>query len=409
MKKTNMFGCALVVLALMFAACPTGGGGEFVAVTNITGVQSAATAGTALTLSGTVAPANATNKTITWTVKTAGTTGAAISGNTLTTTAAGTVEITATIANGATETTPFTKNFTITFALPAAGTQSVRTIKGVAIPLRYVPAGKFQRDGTVANVSVITKGYWMAETETTQELFEAVMGSNPSGFSSDPASGETQTKRPVEYLNWYAAIAFCNKLSLANGKQAVYSVQVGGDEIDWTNLLYAQIPTDRNNDWDEVTMDTGKNGYRLPTEMEWMWAAMGADKTSQPNITGYAKAFAGSDGSNNIGDYAWYTSNSGGKTHEAGIKAANELGLNDMSGNVFEWCWDRYDGTSGSGGTVADSGELTDYAGAASGLWRVYRGGSLNFNDSNCAVGFRGNGSIPSTRGSNVGFRFVCP
>jgi formylglycine-generating enzyme required for sulfatase activity len=157
-------------------------------------------------------------------------------------------------------------------------------------------------------------------------------------------------------------------------------------------------------------MDGSKNGYRLPTEMEWMWAAMGADKTSQPNTTGYSKAFAGSSGSNSIDDYAWYRTETNGsdRTHEVGTKTANELGLQDMSGNVWEWCWDWFDGTSGSSGTVAGTGTLTDYTGAASGSSRVRRGGSWGGVASYCAAAFRGSGS-PAGQYDYLGFRFGCP
>jgi formylglycine-generating enzyme required for sulfatase activity len=277
------------------------------------------------------------------------------------------------------------------------GTLSTRTLNGVSVPFRYVPAGSFQRDGNAANISVITKGYWMGETEVTQELFLAVMGTNPSYFTNGAASGETQNKRPVENVNWYAAIAFCNKLSLANGKEAVYSVS---GISDWAGLAYSAIPTGNDTVWNAAVMDIGKNGYRLPTEMEWMWAAMGADRTVQPNTAGRTKAFAGSDGGNSIGDYAWYNNNSGSKTHEVGKKQGNELGLRDLSGNVYEWCWDR----QGS----YPSGTVTDHAGAASGTYRVLRGGSWDRNASYCAVSSR-NDYYPGGRDNHVGFRVVCP
>jgi formylglycine-generating enzyme required for sulfatase activity len=196
----------------------------------------------------------------------------------------------------------------------------------------------------------------------------------------------------VENVNWYQAIAFCNKLSLLDGKEPVYSVKESGTEINWESLTYAQIPTSSNAEWNAATMDTNKNGYRLPTEMEWMWAAMGADKTAQPNRSGYSKTYAGSIESGtttNIGNYAWYTTNSGEKTHEVGKKSANELGLRDMTGNVWEWCWDRYGGTAGNSGTVAETGKLTDFTGAASGSFRVVRGGCWDAGASNCAVADR--------------------
>jgi formylglycine-generating enzyme required for sulfatase activity len=341
----------------------------FYAATNISGVPATAAVGT-LTLSVTVAPSNATSKTIVWSVKSAGSTGASISGNNLTTTAEGTVTLTATIANGAAANAAYTQDFDIAVTLQA-GSRIVLTLNGVWVSMWYVPEGSFQRDATATNVSVITKGYWLAETETTQQLFQAVMGSNPSYFSG--------TNLLVEQVNWYYAIAFCNKLSVANGKEAVYSVKVSGTEVNWASLTYAQIPTESNSDWNAVTMDTSKNGYRLPTEMEWMWAAMGAVKTSQPNTTGYTRAFAGSNGS--IADNAWYYSNSGDKTQVVRRKISNQLGLYDMSGNVVEWCWDLYDSYP--------SGELTDFTGAASGPYREIRGGSIYSYAYECTVAFR--------------------
>jgi formylglycine-generating enzyme required for sulfatase activity len=187
---------------------------------------------------------------------------------------------------------------------------------------------------------------------------------------------------------------------LANGKEAVYSVN---GISDWAALQYSAIPTTANNDWNGVTPDFTKNGYRLPTEMEWMWAAMGADKTSQPNTTGYSKTYAGSEesGTTNIGNYAWYTSNSDSKTHEVGKKTANELGLKDMSGNVWEWCWDWYV-------SVIPTGDQTDFTGAASGSSRVGRGGSWDFNASYCTAAYRYYAS-PTDRYDNLGFRFACP
>jgi formylglycine-generating enzyme required for sulfatase activity len=202
----------------------------------------------------------------------------------------------------------------------------------------------------------------------------------------------------VECVNWYHAIAFCNKLSVANGKDPVYSVS---GISNWASLAYASIPTSNNSTWNAATMDTSKNGYRLPTEMEWMWAAMGADKTVQPNTTGYAKAFAGSTGSNSIDDYAWYSGNSGSKTHEVGKKFPNELGLRDMSGNVWELCWDRY-------AASYPSGELTDYTGAASGSYRVLRGGGWSDFASNCAVADR-DFTYPDYWYDFLGFRVACP
>ena len=114
-----------------------------------------------------------------------------------------------------------------------------------------------------------------------------------------------------------------------------------GTPIDWEALAYGSIPTASDADWNAATADWDADGYRLPTEMEWMWAAMGADQDAQPgamqdgvNVSGYDKDFAGDDGSNSIDDYAWYDDNSSSTTHPVGTKLPNELGLHDMSGNV---------------------------------------------------------------------------
>jgi formylglycine-generating enzyme required for sulfatase activity len=132
-----------------------------------------------------------------------------------------------------------------------------------------------------------------------------------------------------------------------------------------------------------------------------MWAAIGADKTAQPNTTGYTKAFAGSSGSNSIGDYAWYGDNSDSKTHEVGKKSANELGLKDMSGNLWEWCWDWFE-------AAYPAGELTGFTGAASGSNRVRRGGSWDATAYSGTAAIR-IGSLPTAQVGNVGFRFACP
>lgn len=282
--------------------------------------------------------------------------------------------------------------------------------------LKVVPAGSFQRDSTSTNISVITTAFRMSEHEITRDQFLAIMGDDLSDpdYSSIPGTSD-----PVQKANWYHAIAFCNKLSITEGLTQVYSVTVSGTPVDFSTLVFDSIPVGIGSiadDWDEATANWSANGYRLPTEMEWMWAAMGATSgsgyTEPMYLTGYGKFFSGSNstladgsgGTNVIGDYAWYSDNSDSKTHPAGTKLANELGLYDMSGNVWEWNWDWYD--------VYPTGTIYSNTaagrGAASGTTRVRRGGSWNFIAPYCTMAIRLS-TYPYYEFSDIGFRVVLP
>jgi formylglycine-generating enzyme required for sulfatase activity len=257
--------------------------------------------------------------------------------------------------------------------------------------LNYVPAGTFQRDATATNTSAVS-AFRMSRYEITRAQFAAMLGTDPSDPTYSSGTGD-----PVQKTNWYHAIAFCNKLSIAEGLTPVYSVS----GVNFASLTYGDIPTGTDATWDAAAAAWTANGYRLPTEMEWMWAAMGATA----GTTGYGKAFAGSTGSNAIGDYAvygYYHTEAGRTTTErsspVGGKLANELGLYDMSGNIWEWTWDGYD--------AFPTGPVTDYRGAASGDYRVLHGGSWSFPALYCAVDnrlFYG----PDYQFDSVGFRVV--
>ena len=246
---------------------------------------------------------------------------------------------------------------------PVAPTASSRTL-GV---LRSIPAGQFtmgspssepDRDGDEGQVSVtISRPFLLMESEVTQGMWQAVMGSNPSGFSS------CGSRCPVEQVIWFDAVRFANAVSEREGLRPAY--RISGESVTW---------------------DRGANGYRLPTEAEWAWAARG----------GQSYVYAGSS---DLGSVAWYGGNSRGKTQPVCGKRRNGYGLCDMSGNVWEWVWDRY-GASLPG--------ETDPSGAASGSARVYRGGSC-FNDARYTrVAYRDRDS-PSSRYIILGFRLLRP
>ena len=189
-----------------------------------------------------------------------------------------------------------------------------------------------------AHSVTLTRDYLMGKYEVTQAQWVRVMGSNPSYF-------QNCDNCPVERVSWNDIQEFLVKLNQQTGTKGT------------------------------STKGTGKR-YRLPTEAEWEYAARGGNKSK-----GYKYAGAKGTGSNSIGSVAWYDDNSGDKTHPVGQKAPNELGLYDMSGNVWEWCSDWYGDYSSS--------SQTDPKGPSSGRNRVLRGGSWYNFPIRCRVSYR--------------------
>jgi len=247
-------------------------------------------------------------------------------------------------------------------------TQSSKTVNvgEIAKEMVFVKGDKFQMgcndgdDDEKPIHSVALRDFYIGKYEVTQGEFEAVMGKNPSRFKK-----KSGRDAPVERVNWYDAVEFCNKLSENEGLQKCY---------------YGSGAS--------IKCNFGANGYRLPTEAEWEFAALGGNKSK-----GYQYA-----GSNDLGSVSWYKGNSKKKTHSVGIKQANELGIFDMSGNVYEWCCDWYENYS--------SRYQTNPEGPDSGNPRVYRGGSWYCCVSSCRVAERCALS-PGSSLSYLGFRLV--
>ena len=221
---------------------------------------------------------------------------------------------------------------------------------GISIDMVKVEAGTFMMGATSEMKNpydnekplhqvTLTNDYYMGKYEVTQALWEAVMGWNSSEFNDD--------NLPVNSVSWKDCQKFISKLNKMTGKK-----------------------------------------FRLPTEAEWEYAARGGKKSR-----GYQYS-----GNSNISDVAWYDGNSGSKPHPVGTKQANELGIYDMSGNVYEWCSDWY-------GSYSSSSQ-TNPTGADSGLGRVVRGGSWYDNARGCRLSYRGS-ITPFYRGNDLGLRLA--
>ena len=230
-----------------------------------------------------------------------------------------------------------------------SNTISISVKDGVSIDMVKVEAGTFMMGATSemdldigekpVHQVTLTNDYYMGKYEVTQALWQAVMGSNPSNFKGD--------NLPVEEVSWNDCQEFISKLNSLTGRK-----------------------------------------FRLPTEAEWEYAARGGKKSRSYQYSG----------SSNISDVAWYDGNSVNKTHPVGTKQANELGIYDMTGNVWEWCSDWY-------GFYSSSSQ-TNPTGADSGSSRVFRGGSWYGNARYCRLSFR-DCTPPDCRGYNLGLRLA--
>ena len=271
----------------------------------------------------------------------------------------------------------------------SAGKLSPLNSKSQKVPDNFVlvKGGTFKNtNSNYYGKSIFISSFYIGKYEVTQKEWLEVMGSNPSQFKGD--------NLPVEMATWYECVEYCNKRSIKEGLKPYYNIDKNKKD-----------PNNQNDDdsvkW-TVTISAGANGYRLPTEAEWEYAAGGGQKSKSYTYSG----------STNVDEVAWYWRNAGDtnltgfwfwpvieknhdKTKPVGGKKPNELGLYDMSGNVREWCWDWY-------GDLETNG--TDPKGSASGYARVWKGGGWIGDAFCCESSFRGSLAANGV-GPDQGFR----
>jgi formylglycine-generating enzyme required for sulfatase activity len=238
----------------------------------------------------------------------------------------------------------------------AGDEQEFEIAPGLKIVMCWIPPGEFlmgspdyeegRHADEMQHLVKITKGFWLAKTQTTQAQWQAVMRANPSYFKGDD--------RPVERVSWDA---------------------ICGNELGYSGFL------------GELSMHTKKNEFYLPTEAEWEYACR----------AGTTGSYAG-----DLDKLGWHAENSTCQTHSVGQKEPNAWGLHDMHGNVFEWCLDRYN--------AYELDALTDPQGSVRGATRVYRGGGWRDmwrgEQQYCRAANR-NAYSPCTTSDLIGFRLA--
>ena len=273
------------------------------------------------------------------------------------------------------------------FEIEENGNLILRRNLGIpSFKLIFIEGGEFLMGDNEKGHRVILSSFYIAEFPVTQQLYNSIVGQNPSKFKG--------INRPVDRALWYNAIEFCEILNeKLNFFHAPYTIEKdnndnhnknSGDNIRWT-----------------VNFNTQGIGFRLPTEAEWEYAAKGGAKVFDGGVLqktysrSAAQRYAGSDHFNDVG---WYSENNKYETKPVGLKFPNSLGIYDLSGNVWEWCWDWF--------ADFNKKKKKNPTGSVSGTVRVLRGGAWDFASDNCKIDLRYS-YWPHGTHSSFGFRLV--